>query len=194
MHAGHGRRNHGTGAHLREKNGTTRNQNMRRSVCVLACIVMLSAFTGCGSKHEELLVMPNPVPVSSIQVRVTDVSNDTTEIFDVDVIGLLWSSLDDSLKKRGMLWKPNSEGTPLSLEAHVTRYQKGSAWLRPCFPYWGRTLLEVKAELKDQGRVVGTAEAKGKFTLGSGTFTRDGGQKIFAPVADDIVSQLLMRR
>ena len=174
--------------------GFKRNLNMKRSFCLLACIVMLFAITGCGSKHEELQVMPNPIPVSSMLVRVTDVSNNTTEIFDVDVIGLLWNSIDDSLKKRGMLWKPTSEGSPLSLEAHVTKYQKGNAWLRPCFPYWGRTLLEVKAELKDQGRVVGTAEAKGKFTLGSGTFTRDGGQKIFAPVAEDIVSQLLSHR
>ena len=167
---------------------------MKRYFCLFAFVLMLSALTGCGSKHEELQMMPNPIPVSSLKVRVTDVSNNTTEVFEVDVIGLLWNSLDDSLKKRGMLWKPDSEGAPLSLEAHVTRYQEGSAWLRPCFPYWGRTLLVVKAELKDQGRVVGTAEATGKFTLGSGTFTRDGGQKIFAPVAEDIVSQILSRR
>jgi hypothetical protein len=167
---------------------------MKRIICLFACFAVLSALAGCGSKHEEIQTMSNPIPVSSVLIKVTDVSNGTTEIFDVDVIGMLWNSLEDSLKKRGMLWRPGSPGTPLSLEAHVTKYQKGSAWLRPCFPLWGRTVLEVKAELKDEGRVVGSAEAKDKITLGSGTFTRDAWQKIFAPVSEDIISQILSRR
>lgn len=167
---------------------------MKRTICALACFAVLTALAGCGSKHEEIQSIPSTVPVSGTLIKVTDVSNNTTEIFDVDVIGMLWSGLEDSLKKRGMFWKPNSQGTPLSLEAHVTKYEKGNAWLRPCFPYWGRTVLEVTAELKDEGRVVGSAEVKQKITLGSGTFTRGAWQKIFAPVSEDVVSQLLMRR
>jgi len=167
---------------------------MKRTISLFACFAVLSALAGCGSKHEELQTLPNPIPVSSVQIKVTDVSNNTSEIFDVDVIGMLWNSLEDSLKKRGMLWKPGSQGTPLSMEAHVTRYQKGSAWLRPCLPMWGRTVLEVRVELKDEGRVVGSAEAKEKITLGSGTFTRGAWQKIFATASEDVVSQILARR
>jgi hypothetical protein len=167
---------------------------MKRMICLVACFAIFSALSGCASKHEEIKPVPNYGYVSNVKIKVADVSNNTTELFDVDVIGMLWNSLEDSLKKRGMLWKGDLQEKPLILEAHVTKYQKGSVWLRPCLPLWGRTILEVKAELKEEGRVIATAEAKQKITLGSGTFTRDAYKKVFGTVSEDIINQVAMKR
>src|SRR5271157_3494528 len=61
---------------------------------------------------------PKPVIVSPYQVKVAAVYNDTHQVYDVDIIGLLWNGMQDSLKKRGMLWTPNAEGDPYVLEGH----------------------------------------------------------------------------
>ena len=95
-----------------------------------------------------------------------DVSNETRELYEVDVIGMMWNALEDSLKKRGMLWKQDAPGLPLTLEAHVLKYQEGTVWLRWILPTWGKTVLTTKCDLKERGRVVASAEAKESITFG----------------------------
>jgi len=163
---------------------------MKKVLCLFTFPLVLSALWGCSSTRNE---MPPPTvapAVSSIKIRVIDVSNDTRELYDVDVIGMMWTSLEDSLKKRGMLWTPNVSELPLTLEAHVLKYQEGNIWLRPILPPWGKTVLSAKCEVKDQGRVVATAESKDSITFGHETFTIGAWRKIFAGVAEDLVSQL----
>ncbi len=164
-------------------------QMMKKVLCLLAFSLALAAFWGCRSNRAELPPPTVAVPVSHIKIRVVDVSNDTRELYDVDVIGMMWSSLEDSLKKRGMLWTPDVSEVPLTLEAHVLKYQEGNIWLRPILPPWGKTVLNAKCEVKDQGRVVATAESKSAITFGHETFTIGAWRKIFAGVAEDLVSQ-----
>lgn len=163
---------------------------MKKTLYLTVCLVMGAALWGCGSSRSNLPPPTVVQAVSSIKIRVVDVSNETRELFEVDVIGMMWSSLEDSLKKRGMLWTPEAAVVPLTIEAHVLKYQEGSAWLRWILPTWGKTVLTAKCDLKDGGRVIASAEAKEAFTFGHETFTRGGWRKIFAGVAEDLVSQV----
>lgn len=154
--------------------------------------LVIAILWGCGSRRDTL---PPPsvemAPVfSSIKIRVVGVSNDTRELYEVDVIGMMWNALEDSLRKRGMLWKPEVAEVPYTLEARVLDYQEGNVWLRPILPMWGKTVLNAKCELKEGGRVIASAEVKQSMTFGHGTFTVGAWRKIFAGVAEDLVTQL----
>lgn len=165
---------------------------MKKILYLLGCLVVCAPFLGCGSTRSGLPPPTVAAPaVSSIKIRVMDVSNDTRELYEVDVIGMMWSALDDSLKKRGMFWTPDAAGLPYIIEAHVLKYEEGTVWLRWILPPWGRTVLTTKAELKEGGRVIASAESKEAITFGHETFTVGAWRKIFATVAEDLVSQLI---
>lgn len=157
--------------------------------------LILATLCGCGSKTREPVVENEPVaPVSqSIKIKVADVSNETGQLFDVDIIGLLWNSIDESLKKRGYLPITPPLEPPMTIEAHIIQYQKGSIWLRPVLPPLGKTLLSVKCDLKQQGRIIASVESKQTISLGSGTLTTDAWRKIFKGVAEDVVMQFLRK-
>jgi hypothetical protein len=132
---------------------------------------------------------PKPEVFSPYKVKVADVFNDTPEVYDVDVIGALWSGLDDSLKKRGMLWTPETEGVPYSLEAHIVLFKKGDMACRCFLPYVGDTVLTVRVELRQGDNRLATFESKRKITYGKGSWTRSAWKKVFGEVAEDIVDQ-----
>lgn len=156
----------------------------------LALVLILGMLGACSSTREES-IRPLPTPAASgVKVRVMDVSNKTGELYEVDVIGMMWNALEESLNRRGMLWTPDSGVTPLTLEAAVTRYQAGSAWYRFILPYWGKTVLAARCELKEGGRVIASAEAKKTISLGSDVFTSGAWRKIFTAVAEDLVNEL----
>jgi hypothetical protein len=165
-------------------------QMMKKALYFFAFAVSLAALWGCSASREELPAAAVTPAVSNVKIRVVDVSNDTRELYDVDVIGMMWNALEDSLRKRGMLWTPDASGLPLVLEAHVLKYQEGDFWLRPILPMWGKTALTVQCDVKSEGRIVASAEAKQSITLGHETFTVGAWRKIFASVAEDLVSQL----
>jgi hypothetical protein len=162
----------------------------KKTLCYVALVLMVAALWGCSGTHQELPPPTAAPAVSNVKIRVMDVSNDTRELYEVDVIGMMWTALDDSLKKRGMFWTKDEPGLPLVLEAHVLKYQEGSVWLRPILPMWGKTVLTVKGELKREGQVVASADAKQAITFGHETFTVHAWRKIFAGVAEDLINQL----
>ncbi len=165
---------------------------MKRVVRVLGCCLMLFALLGCSSKSMEVVPgeATTPPVISSTKVKVIDVSNDTGELFDVDVIGLLWGSLDDALRKRGMYWTPDSPNPPLTLEAQVIKYKKGNVITRLCLvPVVGNTVLVARCELKDGGRVIASAETKQTIAIGHGGFTIGAWRKIFGEVGEELVGK-----
>ncbi len=131
---------------------------------------------------------PKPVVDSPHKVRVADVFNDTHKVYDVDVIGLLWNGIEDSLKKRGMLWSPSAGGEPYVMEGHVVHFKKGMLAER-FLPYLGDTVLAVRVELSQGGRHIATIESKRKIAFGRGTLTRSAWKKIFEEVSEDVVKQ-----
>jgi len=167
---------------------------MKRLTSLIAVLMMSGLLIACGtSKSAKLETQPQPgdaVP-RNVKIRVVDVSNKTGELFDVDIIGLLWSGLDESLRKRDLLWKGGpSSPAPLRLEAQVVKFQKGSFFLRPVLPFLGKTVLGVRCDLKDGDRVVESVEAKETISYGSGVFTTEAWRKIFAQVSEDVITQL----
>lgn len=156
----------------------------------LAVVFFALLLSACSRGHnEDIVIGPYTPSISSpIKISVTDVSNDTHEVFSVDVIGLFWNGLEDSLRKRGMLWTAKLGGKPYSLEAHILKYKEGSAPAR-LLPYAGDTVLVVRCELRDGGREIATIEAKRKIGFGSSTLSRGAWRKIFSDVAEDVITQ-----
>jgi hypothetical protein len=166
---------------------------MRRITCFLAICLLLGTFWGCGTTRGENAFEPTPSRTSSAKIKVDDVSNNTGELFDVDVIGLLWGSLDDSLKQRGLLWTGDTPAPPLKLEAHITEYRKGHIVTRSLMPFWGKTVLAVRCDLKDGDRVIATVESEHTISIGRGTFTFGAWKKVFSAVAEEVVSKLALK-
>ncbi|MGA2402731.1 MAG: hypothetical protein ABSG91_13665 [Syntrophobacteraceae bacterium] len=167
---------------------------MDRKIRLLALVAIALFMFAChkGGKGDIQTpgdaYKPKPVVNSPYKVRVADVSNDTHKVHDVDIIGLLWNGLEDSLKKRGMLWAPQLEGEPFIMEGHVVYFQKGSVAER-CLPYVGNTVLAVRVELSRGGRPIATIESKHTIGYGFRTFTRNAWKKIFEEVSEDVVDQ-----
>jgi len=161
---------------------------MRKLANVLVAVMVLVSFWGCSSAPDENETMYRQLP--NVKMRVVDVSNDTEELFDVDVIGMLWSALDQSLKRRDMLWTGEAAYAPYTIKAEIIKYQKGSAWYRWVLPMWGKTYLTVKCDVIKDGSIFTTVEAQKEITIGDGTFTRGGWRKIFGEVAEDLIQQI----
>ncbi len=171
---------------------------MRKKISLLALVFIPLFVFAChrGGKEdikgENDIYTPKPVVVSPYKVKVAEVFNDTHKVFDVDVIGLLWNGLQNSLKKRGMLWTPNAEGEPYIMEGHVVYFKKGGVAKR-FLPRLGDTVLAVRVELSQGGRHIATIESKSKITFGAGTITRDASEKVFDQVVEDVVNQAVKK-
>ena len=170
---------------------------MNRKIGLLAIVfiplLMLACHKGGKGGHvADETYTPKPVVVSPYKAKVTEVFNDTHQVFDVDIIGLLWNGIDDSLTKRGMLWAPNVEGEPYSMVGHVVNFQKGGMAER-FLPRLGDTVLEVRVELSQGGRQIATIESKRKITFGKGTTTRNAWKKVFEEVSEDVVQQAVKK-
>lgn len=165
----------------------------RKNLLILLCLV-LGFLSGCGSKNEDIRSSsgaPSGTPVrQDIRIKVVDVSNKTGELFDVDAIGMLWSGLDEALKNKGLLWSPGFAGTVLSMRAEIVDYRKGNLAMRTLLPFMGKTVLEVRCNLTEGGRVVATAEARRSLSVGSGGFTVGAWRKVFGYVSQELVDQL----
>lgn len=156
----------------------------------LAIFIFVALLFACHRGSRDDIIMGPYVPAisSPTKIQVVDVSNDTREVFDVDVIGLLWTGLDDSLKKRGMYWTKEAGGKQYLLEAHVVKYRKGTHPGR-LIPRMGDTVLVVKCELRDGDRQIATIESKRKIGFGDMLLSREAWRKIFSEVAEDVINQ-----
>jgi len=163
------------------------NRPIRLIALVFIALFLIAC--GKGKNKPQEVYKPPPEVSSPYKVKVVDVSNDTHQVYDVDVIGLLWNGIEESLKKRGMLFAEPQPGVePYLIEAHVVYLKEGEivcCWI----PYVGDTVLVAKAELKRGGKVLATIESKGKATLGRGTMSLNAAKKVFEKVAEDIVNQ-----
>jgi hypothetical protein len=165
-----------------------------RKICLLALISIAVLVSACSSRkgaaniQENDVYTPKPVASSPYKVRVVQVCNDTHQVYDVDIIGLLWNGIEDSLKKRGMLWDGKTQDDPYIMECHILRF-KDTDMAERFVPYVGDTVLVVKVELSQGGKHLATIESQRKIALGRGTFTRKAWKKIFEQVSEDVVNQ-----
>jgi hypothetical protein len=156
---------------------------------ILVCLLIFTLH-GCGATRTQTEDEMSTVVPKTVQVRVVDVSNDTKEIFDVDAIGMLWTALNESLKKQGMLWTGNTATPALHLEAHITEYRKGNILLRYTLPMWGKTVLAAKCTIKEGSRIVATTETRKSISITNEGMTFSAYKKIFSQVADELIRDL----
>lgn len=174
---------------------------MNRKIRFLAAVFLALFLSGChlglnriGSlwhhSEDRVEAVPQDTQVASspYKIRVIDVWNDTHRVYDVDLIGLLWSELENSLKKRGMLWTQEMGGQYYTLEAHIVNYKKGGLPVR-FVPWYGDTVLSVQCALKDGDRELANIECKRKISFSSGTFTRAAWIKVFSGASEDVIAQ-----
>jgi len=170
---------------------------MNRSIRFLALGLAAFFLIACHHKGQEKpaeVYTPPPEVFSPYKVKVADVFNDTRQVYDVDVIGLMWNGLDDSLKKRGMLLTDQQKGgdEPYVMEAHIVSFKKGdicACWL----PYVGDTVLAVRVDLKRGGKLLATIESKEKVTLGRGKMSFQAAKTAFDKASEDIVQQAVKK-
>ncbi len=171
---------------------------MNRKIRFLALVFIALFMFACNRKGAGDIHVagdtytPKPVVISPYKVRVADVFNDTHQVHDVDVIGLLWGGIEDALKKKGMLWTPKTEGEPYVMECHILYFKKGELAER-FLPRLGDTVLEVRVELSRGGTHLATIESKRRIAFGKGTITRNAPKKVFNEVAKDVVDQAVKK-
>ena len=166
---------------------------MVKKIRVLALVLLPVCLLGCslwGHKNDSALKAEAAavVPASPLKVRVADVSNDTRQVWDVDVIGMLWNGIEESLKQKGMLWNKQAGGEPYVMAAHVEHFREPSIGVR-LLPYEGRTVLKVRVEISRGGRHVATVESSRTIGYGHGMWTFHAWKKVFAEVSQDVVRQ-----
>ncbi|MDR3569183.1 MAG: hypothetical protein P4L43_14230 [Syntrophobacteraceae bacterium] len=158
-------------------------------------LLLLPVFLlGCGvwghKDASSTLKPPTAAEIadSPVKFRVVDVSNDTRHVFDVDVIGLLWNGIDESLKQKALLWTPGSGGEPYVLKGHIVEFRERNLGER-LLPYMGRTVLKVRVDVSRGGRHVATIESSKTIGYGKGMWTLHAWRKVFAEVSRDVVRQ-----
>jgi len=167
------------------------NRQFRFLALAFITLFLLSCHRGQG-KDIEVYTPPKPEVASPYKVKVADVSNDTHQVFDVDIIGLMWSGVEDALKRRGMLLEQGTEAEPYLIEVHIVKFEKGNLCVR-WLPCAGDTILVVRAQLTRGGSQLATIELKRKIAYGKGTFTRHAVKKIFDQVTEEIVDQAVKK-
>jgi hypothetical protein len=163
-----------------------------RFIVLFLVLVLLS---GCGKKIGDITVDPDPraIPQRDVKVRVVDVSNNTPELYDVDVIGLLWNALNDSLYRRGLLWMEDSGAPTLTVEARVQKFKKGHAIMRGVLPYLGNVELVVECDVKQGDTLMGTVQSKQSISFADEVLTKEAWKRAFSAAGEDIVNQLSQR-
>lgn len=166
---------------------------VRKFAFVVFCLLLVFPCS-CGKKVDDLTVDPDPrsIPQSDIKIRVADVTNSTKELYDVDVIGMLWNALNDSLYRHGLLWMQEGEGTVLTIEARIVRYKKGHAIMR-VFPYLGNVELVVECDVKQGETFIGTVESSRTISFGDEVLAKEAWRKIFSVVGEDLITQISRR-
>lgn len=152
------------------------------------CLFGCSLFGHKGANAALNVPMEATVPNSPIKVRVAYVSNDTHNVYDVDVIGMLWEGMERSLKQRGMLWTPKSGGEPYVMVGDIV-YFKEPPFAKRLLPYFGKTVLRVRVEISRGGKHVATIDESKTIGYGKGMWTLHAWKKVFAEVSRDVVRQ-----
>jgi hypothetical protein len=167
------------------------NRQFRFLALAFIALFLFACHRGQGANVSVYTPPPQPA-ASPYKVKVADVSNDTHQVFDVDVIGLMWEGVEDALKKRGMLMEQGTEGEPYLIAVHIIKFEKGNLCVR-WLPCAGDTILVVRAEVKRGGTQLAAIELKRKIAYGKGTFTRHAVKKIFDQVSEEIVDQAVKK-
>lgn len=155
---------------------------------VALCLFGCSLWGHKGASSPGNLPKGAEVANSPLRIKVVDVSNDTSQVYDVDAIGMLWNGIDNCLKEKGMLWIPQSAGQPYLMTCHIV-YFKEAGLVKRLMPYAGDTVLKVRVQISRGGTQVADFEVSRTIGYGKGMWTLHAWKDIFALVSRDIVTE-----
>jgi hypothetical protein len=167
---------------------------MARKICFFALVLLALCLFGCSIWGHKEAGSPGNLPTgaevanSPIRIKVVDVSNVTKQVYDVDAIGMLWNGIDDSLKEKGILWIPKSEGEPYLMKCNIV-YFKEPGFMKRLMPYEGDTVLKVRVQISRGGKEAADFTVSRKIGYGKGMWTLHAWKDIFALVSRDIVNE-----
>lgn len=157
-----------------------------RTLLIVISSILLAA---CGTAQHAVKVEDQQAFGSDTKIIVGEVANKTGESFDIDVEGMLREAMNDELTKQKLLGAQDGPGV-VTMNINIIEYRKGDAFKRWLWPGYGSTVLVVEAMLLDnEGNVDATAQANRSVDFGGG-YTAGAWKKIFANVAEDLVSDL----
>ena len=158
---------------------------MRKFLFVLIVFVI----TACGTTQHSIKLEEGYDPHEDARVTVGSVSNETDQVFDVDVEKMLTKALIEKLQAHDLFCE-RMQDHDLAINAKITEYAKGDAFKRWLLPGYGSTVLSVESELVDsKNNVIGRVQARRSVDAG-GAYTVGAWESIFTNVAHDVVDDL----
>lgn len=158
----------------------------------LFIVMAVVFFAACGTVQHGVKVEDTSAFSSGTKVLVGPVSNKTGESFDIDIEAMLRDAMETQLAQEQLLATQDTPGA-VKTNINIIEYRKGDAFKRWLWPGYGSTVLVIEALLLDsEGNVDATAQANRSVDFGGG-YTAGAWKKIFANVAEDLVSDLKQR-
>ena len=156
---------------------------------VLSCIALF-LLSACGTVEHKVNLLNNFIPDQATGVEVGKVTNETGKTFDpeVNVEDMLRRALTEKLTAEKLLWS-NATTKKLVLDSKILDYDQGDAFKRWLLPGWGATVLTIQSDLRQDGQVVGTVDAKRTVSVG-GAYTIGAWKTVFDNLAGDVVEDL----
>jgi len=161
---------------------------------MLLCVIGVLTFAvyGCmGAVKHKADFDPAFLPNSGTRVEVGTVTNDTGDVYDIDITTMFMNALNKTLDEKKLLWTGESGGNHIIITSKVIEYDKGSAFKRWLAPGWGSTVLSVHCEITESSskKNIGSIDTRRTVSIGGG-FSVDAWKTIFADVAQDVVKEL----
>lgn len=161
----------------------------RVGVAILSCMALF-LLSACGTVQHKMNLLNNFTPDSATGVEVGKVTNETGKTFDpeINVEDMLRRALTEKLTAEKLLWS-NTTPKKLVLDSKILDYDAGDAFKRWLLPGWGATVLTIQSDLRQDGQLVGTVDAKRTVSVG-GAYTIGAWKTVFDNLAGDVVEDL----
>ena len=153
-------------------------------------IAILCLLSACGTVEHKLTLVDNFSPDLTTGVEVGKVTNETGKTFgpEINVEDMLRRALTEKLTADYLL-SNNTTQNKLVLDSKILDYDEGNAFKRWLLPGWGATVLTIQSDLRKDGQLVGTVDAKRTVSAGGG-YTIGAWKTIFDNLASDVVEDL----
>ena len=150
----------------------------------------LLVLSACGTVEHKLNLMSSYTPDSTTGVEVGKVTNETGKTFETElkVEDMLRQALTEKLKAENLAWNGGMQ-KKLVLDSKILDYDEGNAFKRWLLPGWGATVLTIQSDLRQDGQLVGTVDAKRTVSAGGG-YTIGAWKTVFDSLAGDVVEDL----
>jgi hypothetical protein len=165
------------------------SENRRNVGSGLLIGIGLLVLSACGTVEHKLNLMSSYTPDAMTGIEVGKVTNETGKAVNTQLIeDMLRQALTAKLKAENLLWSSGMQNK-LVLDSKILDYEEGDAFKRWLLPGWGATVLTIQSDLRQDGQLVGTVDAKRTVSVGGG-YTIGAWRTVFDSLAGDVVEDL----